>query len=222
MLAQSVPDLKLQEERKKFISKVEVFGGASLWLPNDHGWADYQTKSSDHQLVSKFKSETGYQFGLGFTHVISKRFELQGKVSKVRVHYSELQRFFDVYGQPTSVSVFDQKNDQIVLSLIPSYFFSDKNRLHIFGGLSYSFLIRSMDYGIYSTGGHASINTINAFEKHVINALLGVGYCYPINKKIEASLRVQGEYGLSDTLNGNGERISVNGISMSMAVRYFR
>jgi hypothetical protein len=219
VMAQSVPDLKVQE-RKKFIDKVEVFGGPSLWIPNDHGWAEYQTKSSDHQMISKFQSEAGYQFGLGFTHVINKKFEIQGRVSKVRVHYSERETFFDVYGQLTSVWTFNQKNDQIVLSLLPSYFFSDKNRLHVFGGLSYSFLTRSVQYVSSSTGGYGSAKTINGFEKHVINALLGVGYSYPISKRIAANLRVQGEYGLSDTLNENKERISVNGISTSIGLRY--
>jgi len=219
---QSTPDLKLKE-RKKLISKVELFGGPSLWIPNDHGWAEFLLKLSDDQIIYKAKSETGYQFGLSLVQSISKRFEIQGKILKVRVHYSSQETNLDVHRNFSSKLEFDQRNDQIVLSLVPTYFLSDKNRLHIFGGLSYAFLTRSLEYATYSFAGpQPALNTIDGFEKRVINALLGVGYCHPISKRIETSLRIQGEYGLSYTSSQNQQNISINGVSMSVALRYSR
>jgi hypothetical protein len=225
VIAQSAPDLKLQE-RKRFISKVELFGGPSLWMPDDHGLAKFLLKSSDGSIIYKAKSEAGYQFGLSLIQSIGKRFEIQGKISKVRVHYSEHETNLDLNGNVFSESILDQRNDQVVLSLIPTYFISNSDRLHIFGGVSYSFLTRSLEYGSYSAGGQStpqpSINTIDGFEKHVLNALLGIGYCHPVSKRIEANLRIQGEYGLSYTLSQNQANISINGISLSIALRYSR
>ncbi len=223
-LAQSAPDLKFQA-KKKFIDKVEVSGGPCLYIPNDHGWAEFVFKGSDGRTIYKANSEIGYQMGLSIVHSINSRFEIQGKFSFSKTRYSENREYLDFNDNVTARSKTDQKNNYLVLSLVPTYFLF-KNKLHVFSGFSYAFLSHSMAYDTDFSAGQSivqpSINTIDGFRKQVVNALMGIGYCHPISRRIEGTFRIQGEYGLSYTSSQNKQSMTIHNISLSLGIRYSR
>lgn len=216
-MAQSRADLILPE-KKKLIDKIEVFAGQGLYLPDDHGWAESTFRESDGRSVYKANPEKGYMYGLSLMHSINARFEIHGKFSFSKSKYSEDRAYLDVKGNVRVEAKSLQRNDYFVVSLVPTYFVSAKKRVYIFSGLSCSFLNHSVEY----YAGWPGVNTIGGFNRQVVNVQGGVGYSYPINNRIEGSLRVQGEYGLSYTLHQHQESISVNGMSLLLAVRYLR
>jgi hypothetical protein len=225
VLAQSAADLKLQE-RKKFIGKVEVFGSVAQSFPNDKSWGDFLFKSTNGQTIYESKGRMGYTLGISLIHSIVKKFEVQSKFSFDRKKYFERYMTLDNQGNPYSESVSDQMNNYISFSLVPTYFFAKPERLHLFAGLSYSCLTNSLEFGKnYINGqyvGSASINTINGFEKYVLDALGGIGYLLPLNGKVEWAVRIQGNYGLSNWDMQNNYKLRVNSLSLSLIIRYTR
>lgn len=217
--AQSFKEVKFPEP-KRFIDKIEGFVGPSLYIPNDHGWAEFTFSESNGRTIYKASSEMGFHTGINFVHSINNTFEVHGKFSIDKRRYSENRVYLDINGNVTSESQIDQKNDYVVVSLAPAYFLPEFNRLHFFAGVSYAFLTRSLAFDALSGG--TRINTIDGFEKHVVDALAGIGYFFPIREKFSGAIRLQGNYGLSYTLNQNKQSISINGVSLTLAIRYSR
>jgi hypothetical protein len=223
LFGQSLENLKLPEP-KRFIDKVEVFGGVALNIPNDKGWGNFIFSSSNGQTIYESKEKTGYILGISLIRSMMKRFEIQGRFSLEQRKYFESYITLDFDGDPYSESISDQKNSYLNFSLVPTYFLLKPNRLHIFSGLSYSYLTKSLAYGeTYVNGeyvGSVSIDTIDGFEKHVFDALAGVGYVFPLRDKFNCVIRIQGNYGLSNSIMQNYYKLSVNSLSLTLAFQY--
>ncbi|MBL7846033.1 MAG: outer membrane beta-barrel protein [Cyclobacteriaceae bacterium] len=213
-------------EPKRFIDKVEAFGGVALDFPNDKGWDTFISNSSNGKTIYESKEKTGYIIGIILIHSLKKRFEIQGRFSLEQRKYFESYVTLDSYGQPYSKSIADQKNNYITFSLVPTYFLLKSNRLHLFSGLSYSYLTKSLAFGeTYVNGqyvGSACIDTIDGFEKQVVDALAGVGYFFSLSEKFSCVIRIQGNYGLSNSIMQNNYRLTVNSLSLALAIRYSR
>jgi len=225
VFGQSPEKLKLPEP-KRLIDKVEAFGGMALNFPNDHGWAEYVFKASDGRTIENANSEMGYFAGIGLVHSMNKRIELKVEFLFEKRLYSTSIDYLDLNGSTTSETERDQRNRYLGISLIPIYFMSDLKRLHFFVGCSYKYLTGSTAYAIYSSAGQpaggALVNTIDGFEKHVVDALAGGGYLFPVSDEFSGCIRIQGNYGLSYTLNQNNQSLSINSVSLSLAIRYVR
>jgi len=211
---------------KGFINKVEVFGGAAINFPNVNGWDCFIFNSTNGQQIYESKEKTGHILGISLIHSVTERFDIQGRFSLDQRKYFETDVTFDSNGQPYAKATTDHRNDYITFSLVPTYFFLKPNRLHIFSGLSYLHLTKSLAFGTtYVNGqyvGSASINTIDGFEKHVVDALVGVGYFFPLRLKIDCVIRFQGNYGLSNLISQNKYSVTANSLSLALAIRYGR
>lgn len=225
LFGQSAQDLKLPQP-KRLIDKIEVFAAPCLYFPNDHGWSDYVYNGSQGQTIYKAEKKKGYFFGVNIIHSIGKQFELQGRFAFEKRGYYENYVSLDNTGNPYSESEIEQKNNYLTFSLVPAINLLKQNRLQVFTGFTYGFLTKSIAFGKnYTNGqyiGSASINTIDGFKRHVVDALIGVGYFFPFNRNFDGIVRVQGNYGLSYTANQNDQSISINSISFSLAIRYSR
>lgn len=213
---------------KRFIDKLEAFGGFSINYPNDHGWSDFVFNSSNRLTIDKLQSKGGYAFGVSATHALGKRFELHGKFSFERREYSRSVTTLDVNGNIYGESFSDQKNDYLSFALIPMFFPFKSHRLHFFSGISYAQINQSLNVstGLYiqgqSVGGiGGSVNTIDG-ANNVVDALVGMGYLFPFNNHFSCVLRMQGNYGLSYAFSQNKQNTSINSLSLSIAIRYSR
>lgn len=218
-----------EEERfsvpKRFIDKIEIFGGPSINFPDDHGWSEFIFKVSDGRTIEKFESKEGYFVGFGLGHSLGRRFEIQGKFAAERRAYSKTLITLDFNGDIYGESNDEQKSNYLTLAVVPTYFLSGSHKLHIFSGFSYAYITKSLVVGTnYIQGqyvGGASVNTIDG-EKNVMDALIGVGYLFPLKRKVGGAIRIQGNHGLSYTSNQNNQKTSINSISLSLSIRYSR
>jgi hypothetical protein len=224
ILAQLDADAQTENStRKRFIDKVEAFGGLNSNFPDDHGWSDFVFSSSNGKTIDKLKNKQGYFIGLSLIHSVGKRFELQGKFALEKKEYSRSVVTLDLNGSVYGESLSDQKSDYLTFSVVPAYFLSKSHKLHLFSGFSYAYINKSLVMGnSYIQGkyiGGAAINTIDG-EKNVIDALVGIGYLFPLYQHFTGAVRVQGNYGLSYTSSQNKQSTSINSIAFSLVLRY--
>ncbi len=208
----------------RFINKIEIFAGPGLSFLNDNGWSDFIYELSDQRTIYSYHPKTGSIIGLSLIHSIKQRFELQGKFAFEKRRYDERTLELDTNGTLTSESLIAQKNNYLVGSVVASYSLSKSNRFHFFLGGSAYYLKKSLAIASYTTNGQpsggASVNTIDGFEKYTFDALAGIGYLMPLNDILTGVLRLQGNYALSYSSNQNKQQLSINSISMTLALRY--
>ena len=213
-------------QKKKLVHRIEAFAGTGLNFPNNKGWDDYIMNSSNGHTTYKSERKSGYILGVGIAHSAKKYLEIQGRFSLERKEYLERYTTSDNNGDLYSKTSTDQKNDYLAFSLIPNFFFLESSRLHLFAGLSYLYLTKSVAFGDnYINGqytGSASVNTIDGFERHIVEALVGVGYLVPVRDKFGCIIRVQGNYGISNSIKQNDYKLSINSLSMALAIQYNR
>ena len=209
---------------KRFIDRIEAFGGLNVNYPDDHGWSDFVFNSSNKLTIDKLKSKGGYSYGVSAVRSIGKRFELQGRVALERKEFSRSIITLDLNGNIYGESLSDQKNNYLTFSLVPIFFLSNSHKLHLFTGCSFGFInksfITSNTYILGKYIGGAVINTIDG-EKNVIEALVGLGYLLPFSARLTAGFRIQGNYGFSYTQSQNKQSTSINSLAFSIVLRYF-
>jgi hypothetical protein len=208
----------------KLIDKIQVFGGLSMNFPNDKGYDDYVYIASDKRTTYESSAESGYVLGISAIQSM-KRFELQGRISFEQRQYSEANSYYELNGDLHGQSFTLQKYDYLTFSLVPTYFLSASRRFHLFAGFCYAHLSRAFAYSQSYVNGQydsAIINTFDGSKKHIVDAIAGVGYCLPIGEKFRCIVRCQGNYGLNNTEQQNMFKLSINSLSMSMAVEYLR
>ncbi len=207
-----------------FIDRVEVFVGGNITYPNSRDWAEFTFNSTDGQTVYSSKAKTGYLIGGGVSHSMSKHFEIQGRFSFEKRTYDESYQTFDGSGDPYGLSETNQGNNYLTLTITPAFYLLKIKGLYIFSGISYYYLTKSLAYGeTYINGqfiGSAFINTIDGFEKHIIDAVVGVGYYFPLSKQFNALIRVQSNYGLTSTISENNYTINVNSLSAALSIQF--
>lgn len=208
----------------KFINKIEIFAGPGLSFIDDNGWSDFIYNLSDQRTIYSYHPKTGSIIGLSLIHSFKQRFELQGKFSFEKRSYDEKIMNLDTNGSLDSESLTTQKNDYLVGSLVASYSLSKSNRFHFFLGGSAYYLKKSRAIASYTTNGQptggASVNTIDGFEKYTFDALAGIAYLMPLGDVLTGVLRLQGNYVLGYSAAQNNQQLSINSISMTLALRY--
>ena len=86
LFGQSHENLKLPEP-KRLIDKVEFFGSIGFHFPNDNGWYDKINRESQGLIAGEFKKKVGYLAGLGITHSIGRKLEINGRLAWDRKGY---------------------------------------------------------------------------------------------------------------------------------------
>lgn len=200
----------------KFINKIEIFAGPVLSFIDDNGWSDFIYDLSDQRTIYSYHPKTGSIIGLSLIHSIKQRFELQGKFSFEKRRYDEKIMNLSTNGSLDSESLTTQKNDYLVGSVVGSYSLTKSNRFHFFLGGSLCYLKKSINTII----GGGAINTIDGFEKYTFDAIAGIAYLKPLNDRLTAILRLQGNYVLGYSAAQNNQQLSINSISMTLALRY--
>lgn len=200
----------------KFINKIEIFAGPGLSFIDDNGWSDFIYDISDQRTIYSYHPKAGSIIGLSLIHSIKQRFELQGKFAIEKRRYDEKIMTFDTNGSLYYESLTTQKNDYLVGSVVGSYSLTKSNRFHFFLGGSVCYLTKSIETII----GGGAINTIDGFEKYTFDAVAGIAYLKPLNDRLTGVLRLQGNYVLGYSLDQNNEQLSINSISMTLALRY--
>jgi len=200
----------------KFINKIEIFAGPGLSFIDDNGWSDFIYALSDQRTIYSYHPKTGSIIGLSLIHSIKQRFELQGKFSFEKRRYDEKIMTFDTNGSLYYESLTTQKNDYLVGSLVGSYSLSKSNRFHFFLGGSVCYLKKSITTII----GSGAINTIDGFEKYTFDAVAGITYLKPLNDRLTAFLRLQGNYVLGYSLDLINGQLDINSISVTLGLQY--
>lgn len=225
LLGQSTDNLK-HYKPKRIISTVEFFGGLALNIPNDKGWDDLTYNGSNGRASYESTARSGHTFGITLIHSITERFELQGRASVEHRKYFESLIGYDYNGAIYSESNGVQKNKYLNCSIAPTYFLSKRHGLHLFSGITYLYLTKSLAIGeLYINGqyvGGSHLNTIDGFERIVIDAIAGVGYLFSLSNTFSGAIRIQGNYGLSNSMAENQKNMSINSLSLSLAIRYKR
>lgn len=209
-----------------FLDKVELIGGLGINLPNSKDWSQYIYDTSNGQATYNTKSKIGHLFGISLIHSLRPKIEFQLKLAYETRNYSEIYSTYDINGILYSESLIYQDNNYITISFTPTFFPINDHSLHFFSGLSYSYLVSSIATGENYVNnqyvGGASINTKDGFESGLIDAVAGFGYLIPLSSKIQGIIRIQGNYGLTKTIDQNNLYLKVNSFFVSLGIRYLR
>lgn len=203
---------------KRFIDKVEIIVGPSITFPNGSD----QSAFNNPRISTGYYAKGGYLFGVGLIHSIGK-FELRSRILWNQKGY--VQKLWD--NEPTGQFEFinETKNNFLSINLTPVLFFGKKNRFHVLLGVSYSQLINSESIQTLLLDGKTQsvFRTTNASSQGINNQLVEViaGFgclVYSKNKK-EISATMQGDFGLTDTVNQNGTIIRNRSLNLIVALK---
>lgn len=209
-------------EPKRFISKVEIFAGPSI--VGVHGNTDYEKYG-----VTKI----GYIGGVSVSHVVSKRFDLDFKISYERKGSS--QRVYamyppDIYNNPPSSVLPPVKttidgtidNSYLVFLLIPKVLFGRDNKVHFGTGAYYGKSMKSQATIIDTQDGQVKrkftvdqSDTYKDFDFWVSSSL---GYKFCSNRNFILGSQLLFSYGLVNVVNLQPVLLPTKNHSLSLLV----
>jgi hypothetical protein len=208
---------------KRFVDKVEILIGPNLIIPNADSWTAFYNNSSPGSTYI-IQQKIGLSAGVGLIRSIGGRFEIQGRFLWERKGY--LDRYA-TKGDSGKVYQSDNnfKNDYVTISLVPIYFLGARRKVHVFSGISYSLLTKSRDFAEQYVNGQLMSKGIIILDNtapYDINVLVGLGYFYSLGKKTGINFRIQGNMGLTDSVNANKYIVRSNSIILFAGLRLVR
>lgn len=183
---------------KSFVTQIEVIAGPGF---SNLG----RGKNAPTDQVFNFV----FSFGLGISHSLSKRFDLNAKIifEQKGNKMDYISTFYDVNGPTTSRFIQGNSISYVTGLMIPRCYLDTQRKLYMGLGGYLSFLLKSSTYTKeYSLQGDL-ISYYEAETNEFINYDLGLsfnlGYQVPIKNKMLLNLQLLHNSGLINIVNTN-------------------
>lgn len=221
---QSSNDIRMPES-KRLIDNVQIFTGLSLNFPDDNGWYKSVNTSSQGLISGEYQMKIGYLIGLGIGHSIRNRHEINVRIAFEQSGYLEESTSI---GDNSNVYKYESNtiNDYLTSQIASDLFIDKKNKFFISSGIFYSHLLKSLrKETLYLNEQITQISTVtnsSEISRHYAGILFAVGHSITLNTAYKLSLRIQGNYGLTDVVNINGLVINSNSLNFFILLKRCR
>jgi len=142
----------------------------------------------------------GYSFGIGVSHLLSKRFQIYARLLYERKGFNRGldSSYFDSDFKLISKGRLwteSSANSYLTLSILPQFLFGNKNAFNIgIGGYAGSLISSKTEYqGIGSTYSYKSDYN---FRKYDFGLSFNAGFSYPIKSRLELTIQLTSNFGL--------------------------
>lgn len=162
-----------------------------------------------------------YSVGVSFTHS-SKNFELKTKVAWDQKNYFE---HFSIKSTRYEWAI-DRKCGYVSFSLIPTLYIGKTHRFYFLIGGSYNRLTKYLFVEKQFSNGQLTSNYVsrNASEMldNVFDAIGGCGYLIYSKNKIEMSVTLQDNFGITYVQNESGTNVKYNTLQINISLKFIR
>lgn len=196
LLAQNTPDPSTLT-RKRFFSKIELVGGPSLSFLRGN-------TSVDNTFENSRKFRNGFSVGVGFSHTLKGRLELNLKfLFEEKGGISEtIGTYYDSVSQSLKQGKVESnyRYDYYSLPILIDYKFGSRRQFRIGFGPFVSYLQKQVVTQKFPFFG--SINTMdrtNLATKLDLGLAFKIGYNIPLNANLSLSFQILNTLGLKNT-----------------------
>ena len=227
LIAQDRPDLQAPKS-KRFIDKVELFGGASLCF--NHGDMFVDNYSGDYAngnfVQNKRLTKAGYSVGVGVYHPIYNWLDITARIMwEVKGSNSELNHPLNpVNDNDREIETSEYTYTYLTFSFAPKIYFTKKRKCFLLAGGYYGKIKDERGHIIYAPQGQTpsensfkgryvvgfrddgGVNKssfapgLSSFQKDDYGFIVGFGYSLRINERHSMSVQLIDSYGLQNII----------------------
>ena len=216
-----------QLKSKRVVDNIEILGGPSLFLPNDHGYAELIKRTSMGQSSHETFRKWGYGYGLAASRLIGNRFEVSLRVMLERKGYFEEIATFDINGNAYSRSKYEIRANYITYSIIPTFYVTKAKNLGVSLGFCAYDIRKAIGYlrVNYSNGQYlppiGTFDVTDGFLNPEWGILSAIEYSYPISSRFRLSASAQFVLGISNMREQNQYTLSGCNLISMLSVKYY-